>query len=219
MYARDVDGRTLRFGVSGMLWNAGLVMYDTETNSLWSHILGEAMKGPLRGKRLEMIPSAMTDWGSWKARHPDGTVAMLSRTSHEYTREFHAKPHRFVLGIASGAQAKSWSFDLLKQSPVLLDEWDGQPVVVAFDRASMTARLYDRRMDDLTLSFRTENNKLTDDHTGSSWDPITGRALTGPLRDRYLNALPAIVSDRSAWFRFHPNSREAGAKTAGNPDR
>ena len=30
-----------------MLWNRSLVMYDVETRSHWSHILGEAMQGEL----------------------------------------------------------------------------------------------------------------------------------------------------------------------------
>ena len=33
--------------VSGMLWNRNLVMLDLETESLWSHILGEAKAGVL----------------------------------------------------------------------------------------------------------------------------------------------------------------------------
>ena len=48
MYARKTKERTLTFGVSGMLWNRSLVMYDRETKSLWSHMLGEAMQGRLK---------------------------------------------------------------------------------------------------------------------------------------------------------------------------
>ena len=45
MYAAEVGKQKLTFGVSGMLWNRSLVMYDKETGTLWSHILGEAMQG------------------------------------------------------------------------------------------------------------------------------------------------------------------------------
>ena len=61
MYASQVESRKLTFSVSGMLWNRSLVMLDQETKSLWSHILGQAMRGPLKGTRLEVIPSTMTD--------------------------------------------------------------------------------------------------------------------------------------------------------------
>ena len=44
MYARTVQGRTLNFAVSGLLWENSLVMVDDATESLWSHLLGEAMQ-------------------------------------------------------------------------------------------------------------------------------------------------------------------------------
>jgi hypothetical protein len=48
VYARTVNGRTLTFGVSGKLIRNSLVMYDRETHSLWTHLTGGAIDGPLR---------------------------------------------------------------------------------------------------------------------------------------------------------------------------
>ena len=45
MYARDVNGQLLTFGVSGKLIMNGLVMFDRETGSLWAHINGQAVDG------------------------------------------------------------------------------------------------------------------------------------------------------------------------------
>jgi len=42
VYARTVGSRTLTFGVSGMLYRDALVMYDRETESLWSQVHGLA---------------------------------------------------------------------------------------------------------------------------------------------------------------------------------
>ena len=53
MYATKVEDKRLTFFVSGMLWQRSLVMQDKETGSLWSHILGEAMRGSLKGTSLE----------------------------------------------------------------------------------------------------------------------------------------------------------------------
>ena len=44
-----VKDRKLTLCVSGKLWNRSLIMMDKETDSLWSHLLGEAMAGPLEG--------------------------------------------------------------------------------------------------------------------------------------------------------------------------
>lgn len=40
-----VDGRHLTFGVSGLLYNSDLLMYDHQTESLWSQIEGRAVSG------------------------------------------------------------------------------------------------------------------------------------------------------------------------------
>ena len=64
MYARPQhQGAPLTFGVSGMLWKDSLIMYDRQTRSLWSHVTGKAMKGPLQGTVLTVYPTSMqTTW-------------------------------------------------------------------------------------------------------------------------------------------------------------
>jgi hypothetical protein len=181
-------------------------MYDQETNSYWSHILGEAKQSPLRGKTLEPVSSVMTDWKNWSKRHPDGTVALLSRTSQEYRTEFYHNPEVFVLGIAGGGKAKAWGFDALSRTPAVNEQWDGQPVVVLFDRPSVTARLYSRKLQDRVLTFEAAGEAVKDKETGSTWEPVTGRDVAGPLAGQHLTALPAIVSYRNTWLQFHPRS-------------
>ncbi|MCH8814987.1 MAG: DUF3179 domain-containing protein, partial [Chloroflexi bacterium] len=51
-FDRRVDGETLRFGVSGLLRNSDLVMWDDATTSLWQQINGEAIVGEHTGTQL-----------------------------------------------------------------------------------------------------------------------------------------------------------------------
>ena len=44
-FDRRVDGQVLRFGVSGLLRNSDLVMWDDVTTSLWQQITGEGVVG------------------------------------------------------------------------------------------------------------------------------------------------------------------------------
>lgn len=53
-----------------------LVMFDRATGSYWSQLLGQAICGPLTGERLTLVPSTVTDWRSWRERHPDTTVLL-----------------------------------------------------------------------------------------------------------------------------------------------
>jgi hypothetical protein len=73
-FRRLVDGRVTEFGVSGLLHNSDLVLYDRASESLWQQITGEALAGPLRGRRLEAVPLTMTTWSEWRAAHPETAV-------------------------------------------------------------------------------------------------------------------------------------------------
>lgn len=53
-----------------------LVLFDEATGSYWSQLLGRAICGPRTGEALELIPSTVTDWASWRERHPDTTVLL-----------------------------------------------------------------------------------------------------------------------------------------------
>lgn len=73
-YDRRVGERLVSFGTSGMLWNSALVMYDRQTESLWSHFTGQAIAGELAGSRLEAIPHVDTFWFAWGVFRPDTSV-------------------------------------------------------------------------------------------------------------------------------------------------
>src|SRR5262249_38918629 len=146
VYARELDGRILTLAVKGELWQDSMVFYDNETWSRWSQMTGEAKTGTLRGKRLQPLPSVLTDWESWRRQHPDGKVTVLPHAVREFQRGFYRTFENFVLGIAAGDAAKAWGFEALNRAPVVNDEWQGQPVVVLFDRERVTARLYQRTL-------------------------------------------------------------------------
>jgi len=89
-YDRRVDGRVMSFGTSGLLWNSALVMYDRQTETLWSHFNGEAIVGMLTGTELETFPVATVPWGLWRDAHPDGLV--LSRDTG-FDRNYGSNPY------------------------------------------------------------------------------------------------------------------------------
>jgi len=214
VYAAQVGEQRLHFGVSGMLWKRSLVMYDQETDSLWSHILGEAMSGQLKGTRLQQLPAVITDWSNWRKSHPGGTVVMMRPTSKVFTTEFYKVLDRFVLGIAAGDAAKSWSFDAMNRQPMIEDTWQDQPVVVLFDRRSGTPRVFRRRLGERELTFQVQRggegaaDQFTDLETESRWNPISGIATAGPLQGQQLEPLPGIVSFAKSWRAFHPRSED-----------
>ncbi len=109
-YDRQVGDRVLDFGTSGLLYNSALVMYDRQTESLWSHFTAQAVAGVLTGEELSRRPTALVAWSEWRSANPDGLVLSRS-TGHQ--RDYGRNPYT--------------GYDDIDQSPFLFDgEADGR---------------------------------------------------------------------------------------------
>lgn len=193
-------------------------MADAETKSLWSHILGEAMDGKLKGTVLESIASEMVTWKAWREQHPDSTVLNLDRTSREYSKEFYRQPKQFVFAFMVNGKPHHCTFATMRSRPMLSLKIGDEPLLLTFDSQSTSARLYSRRLDGRELTFAEVNEgRLKDDETGSIWNRGTGLALEGPLKGKYLDAKVGVVSYTQVWREFHPKSQaiEAGGAQRG----
>lgn len=187
-------------------------MKDVETGSLWSHILGESMRGELKGVKLEMLPSVMTSWDDWKSEHPDTTVLSLSRTANRFDPEFQKSPGKFVLGVGGLGEKLAFAFEDLAAGKVINDVLGEKELVVTFDPKTTEAHCFTRRVEGKLLVFESldEAGRMRDRGTGSVWLTESGTCLSGALKGKALEEIPAMVSFRRAWFAFHPDSREFG---------
>jgi len=150
-------------------------MIDSPTGSLWSHLLGEAMQGELKGKQLEAIPSDMITWQAWRQAHPKTTVLALSRTHRAYTKQFYREPADFVLGWVSEGSAYHCPMDVLSSKRLVNCTCKGATLLVTFDADSTAARLFSRRLDGRVLSFSPEkDDRMRDAESGSVCDSRTG---------------------------------------------
>ena len=80
------NNRPLTFGVSGKLLQNTLVMFDRETESLWSQLYGFALDGPLTGAKLEPLAALHTDWATWRAQYPETLVLSKQQTRIQFSR-------------------------------------------------------------------------------------------------------------------------------------
>jgi len=80
-YKTEHKGNTL--GTSGFLYRSNKMMYDKDTQTLWSTTKGIPILGPLvdKGIELEYESVVTTTWAEWKRRHPKTTVLSLE-TGH-----------------------------------------------------------------------------------------------------------------------------------------
>jgi hypothetical protein len=134
------------FLVSGLLYRRNLLLYDRETESLWSQLLSQAVTGPLAGKSLNFLPAENTTWAAWRTAHPDTQV--LSSTTG-YQRDYRLDPYASYLFPRSpallvmvGRTAKIYPFSELKKlKGPLTDRVGDQELRILYDRKSRTARI------------------------------------------------------------------------------
>jgi hypothetical protein len=154
VFSREIEGKELTFGVSGLLYNSDVLMYDHQTQSLWSQLKLESVSGDYAGTKLEWLSSQQMTWDAWKAAYPESRV--LS-TDTGYNRDYAASPyagydqgeqtmfavprHRhdlnnkaWVAGIVVNGEAKAYPRNVMAgwQQP-RVDEVGGVQLEVAYD--------------------------------------------------------------------------------------
>lgn len=187
-------------------------MYDAQTRSRWSQLFGEAVSGDMEGHRLEKLPSTMTTWGKWRALHPDTTVYI--KTSIEYRARFTADSFAdlasgtgplgerdWVVGVEGHVLAKAYPGRVLARERVINDDLESATIVVYLSEDFATARIFQRQVGDRVLTFELgDGDTLRDEQTGSIWDPLSGKAVSGEFEGSELSA---VISTYSLWFAWH----------------
>lgn len=82
VFERTVDDQVFRFGVSGLLRNSDLIMWDDVTQSWWQQFTGTGIVGQYTGHQLTILPSQVVGFGAFAEQYPDGEV--LSPGSRSY---------------------------------------------------------------------------------------------------------------------------------------
>ncbi len=218
MHARTIDGKPARFGHRGWLWKNAYILYDVETDSLWHHLTGRALSGPLRGTALARWRTELLTWEAWRAEHPD-TLVLPKPAAHpaDLSVDVYAQRNsglRFGLGIEIGEERVLYPLALLHDGPVE-DEVAGIPVVVAGDGASRAAFAWDRRVDGRPASFEVSADGrgaplLQVVGGGPAFRLRSGRAVGGDREG--LHPVFSTQWEVGAWRAQHPNGRvhEAG---------
>jgi hypothetical protein len=228
VYSREIDGQEYNFGVSGKLIMNVLVMYDRETRSLWSQLLGQAVEGPLEGTKLEFVSSWMTTWSEWKTQHPDtlaikkGFVGAYDPYASYYAsgsagvinediQDDRLSTKEFVIGVEYEDQAIAYPFSALNQEPIILDRIGDMDILVVFNADTGTGVVFNRLFDGKVFTFIQEDGlTLKDEQTGTIWDGITGKAINGPLEGSELSRVKSTASFWFGWKDWYPETEIYG---------
>ena len=88
-FDRDDGDQRREFGVSGLLYNSNVLMYDRSNvkESLWSQMMKKGISGPQAETSLPTLPVELTAWLDWKSRYP-ATKVLSDKTGHPLSYDF-----------------------------------------------------------------------------------------------------------------------------------
>jgi hypothetical protein len=219
---------TERFGVSGLLYNNNLIMFDPETESLWPQMSLSARCGRLIGTRLLTIPGIDMRWDAWKDLHPD-TKVVSEATGYQF--DYTAYPYDLyesgpfvlfpqevdprremkerVLGIPDGAGGVAFPFEELEARGtrvVVSREVGGRSLLVLWDSEARAARAYEPRTGSGPATVISQGSSFMDTETGSSWN-VEGVAIAGSrVGEQLLPITDSFVAFWFAWAGFYPDT-------------
>lgn len=132
LYDSNVGGVQHELGTSGFLYRSNKLMYDHETQSLWSTLTGEPVIGPLVGQGIELktLPVVTTTWKEWVTRHPDTLVLSLNTGRERDYSEGAAYRDYFATDRLMFAVPKL-DRRLPNKAEILALRYDGEPLGIA----------------------------------------------------------------------------------------
>ncbi len=233
-WKRKINGSVNTFGVSGLLFNSNLILYDRATDSNWSQMRSESVNGRFIGRSAELLPMVETTWGTWKAMYPESMVVSLStgidrpyghypyvsnQTKEDYREasflifpitndddRLHRKER--VLGVRIDNEAKAFRFnDFDGNTVVRTNTINGKHIVIVGNELKNFLVAYVSELDGASLTFSAlDQTELPGVMTDNFGNTwdIFGRAIAGPDEGASLSVVEAYIGYWFAWAAFNP---------------
>lgn len=191
VFDRRLDGRTLDFGTTGKLRHSDLVMYDRQTESWWQQFGGDAIVGELAGRSLEILPSRLESFASFRERAPGGRVLIPDRPG---ARAYGTNPYvgydRAPRPFLFAGRLPEGVAPMLRVVAVGARAW-ALPLVRERERI---------KADDLRIDWRPGQVSALD-----AADITRGAEVGNVVVQRQGEDVPYVVTFAFAFFAFHPD--------------
>jgi hypothetical protein len=192
VWESTVDGRTLTFHLAGIN-NQNFIMRDDETGSWWQQITGEAIHGPLKGRKLNVVDHDEVAFELWKQANPNGRVlqpdpGIASRDRYErpdWEERYSSlpvvthpapdsafPPRTLVVGVKINGQSRAYPASTLEKQRILIDFIGSTPVLIVTAGDGKSIRGYERTVDGQTLEFFVRTDGQTDGKGQSHGKPV-----------------------------------------------
>jgi len=185
-----IDGKATDFGVSGLLYNSDVLLYDRDTESLWSQIMSKSVAGKRVGQALTPIPISHTTWRDWLGEHPD-TLVLSDDTG--YSRDYQRDPYDGY------EQSRHTYFAVNNEAP---DNYHPKEIVVGLGVDGVYKAYPFIEFDKQGKSRFSDN--LNGTQFNFEWD-TDNRSVT--ISDGTGSQVAGIQGFWFAWFAFHPDTQ------------
>ena len=223
MYAREVGPQTLTFGVSGMLYKDALIMFDRETENLWTQVDGRSIEGSFEGHQLKVVPAIHATWKQWKRLYPESQVLRKGgRTPSAYAaynrsgdlgifgrRNLDARldGKTRILGVVNDGASIAFPVEDTRRAGLVQVDVGVQSIVLIATSESLPILAYDRTVAGRTLTFEVlddEPLQVRDVETGTLWDIREGIGTAGPFAGQRLRRVAAHSAFWYGWRGYYP---------------
>ncbi len=233
----EVHGQPLLldFGVSGMLRNSDLVMWDRQTESWWQQLTGRALVGELAGEELTILPSKITSLQDFVQYYPTGKV-LYSSEEHNYGTnpyvhydslgkapflfepepDSRLEPNEYVINLYGQRIPRVYPLRVLREKGLIQEQYEGKAILLLY--ASGMLSVMDEReisesrdMGSVTVfdpgedQFELIEGAIRDQKTNSEWNN-QGICISGKRIGEQLTPLAYGTHFAFAWLHFHPHS-------------
>jgi hypothetical protein len=233
VWESEVDGKKLTFHLAGIN-NQNFIMRDEETGTWWQQVSGEAIHGPLKGKKLTQVDNDELTFALWKRENRQGRVLKPDeRVKQNYEaadwEERYAKfrvvtpvdpndklaPRTLIAGLVVNGRASAYPLPALEKQRLILGSAGGlKPIFIVLGDDNKSVRAFERTVDGRALEFYvkpgTSPVQLTDE-TATTWD-FSGKAVSGPLAGKQLKKIFAL---KDYWFDWKIYHRDTTVYTLG----
>lgn len=203
-------------------------MKDEETGSWWQQVTGEAIFGPLKGKRLRSVFMDELTFATWKHEQPHGRVlrpdekiaAQGKYAPPDWEERMLKVPvatqlnaselgHReLIVGITANNASCAYPFTALQKQNPIIDKLGGVPLVIVLGEDGKSIRAFDRTVGSSEREFFLKPNssplRLIDDK-GTEWD-FAGIALNGESAGKQLTRIPLLNDYWFDWKTYNPKT-------------
>ena len=222
----EVGSSFSTFGVSGLLYNANLILYDRETDSNWSQILQKCVNGESIGDTPENFMVIETNWKTWKDSFPNSLVLTAEtgfakpygtypygpyKTSHDFfifTPELlnPALPNKErVLAIMDDTISKVYKFSDFNNGNAIRDTFSDTDYLIVGDENLIVAFKMNGTLSNLNFTYDFQDSEsFFKDNEGNKWN-IFGEAIEGPRTGQKLQKTNSVISMWFAIAAFFPN--------------